>query len=83
MPVSLIEIGVLMARRRRLKRLKETKNAKSRKLSDPKDKDDPRWVKRRLDRLDQAIAKKEKSAEHKREQRKVGRNRRAKRASDS
>jgi hypothetical protein len=65
-----------MARRLK-KRLEERKKAQLRKLSNPKDKDDPRWVKHFVNRLDKEIAKKEKRAEHKQEQRKVRRNRRA------
>jgi hypothetical protein len=60
------------------KQLRQTRKKLAHKLSNPKDSDDPRWVKRRIDRVDGRIAKKEKATEHKNAQRKVGRNRQPK-----
>jgi hypothetical protein len=66
------------SKRRRLKnRLAESRTSKLRKLSDPKDKDDPRWVKRLVEHLEIEIAKKQKATQHKQEQRSVGGNRRS------
>jgi hypothetical protein len=65
-------------RRRLKKRLEEYRKSKLRKLSDPKDKDDPRWVKRLVDRIEIEIAKKQTAIQHKQQQRSVGRNRRPK-----
>jgi hypothetical protein len=66
----------------RKKQLRQTKKKLERKLSDPKDSDDPSWVKRWMDRVDGSIAKKEKATEHKNAQRKVGRNRRLRGSSE-
>jgi hypothetical protein len=69
---------MIARRQKRLKqRLEDRKRSKLRKLSNTKDRDDPRWVKRQVELLDKEIAKKEKTAEHKREQKKVRRNSRS------
>jgi hypothetical protein len=62
------------------KQLRQTRKKLAHKLSE--DSDDPRWVKRRIDRVDGRIAKKEKATEHKNAQRKVGRNRQPKGSSE-
>jgi len=62
----------------KIKRLQGVKKRLLRKLSDPKDNDDPKWAKRMLTGVEKRISKKEKTAEHKQQQRKVGRNRRPK-----
>jgi len=46
-----------------------------RKLANPKDGDDPRWLKHRLAYVEKRIVKKERAAQHKQQQRRVGKNR--------
>jgi hypothetical protein len=53
------------------------------KLSDPADKDDPRWVRAFLGHADARLARKEKAKSHRKEQKKVGRNRKPKQSIDS
>jgi hypothetical protein len=65
-------------RKIRLSRLEESTLAGNRKLADPKDKDDPRWVKAGLRTMDALIEKKERSLEHKQTQRKARKNQRRK-----
>jgi len=60
----------------KIKRLSEVRKRLLRKIANPKDHDDPQWTNRMLARVEKRIAKKEKTVEHKQEQRKVGRNRR-------
>jgi len=56
----------------------ETRKTMLKKLSDPHDKDDPRWVEAILGHVDVRLAKKETAKSHRQTQKKVGRNRRKK-----
>ena len=78
-----IEIGEFVVkahkvkrRKVRIARLEEGKTAMKRKLSDPKDKDDPRWVKGNIAIVENLIEKKTRSLEHKQGQREGNRKRR-------
>jgi len=62
----------------KLQLLRQVREKLLRKLADPADRDAPEWTKRWLRRLEKRLARKEKAAEHKRQQGKVGRSRRIK-----
>lgn len=49
----------------------QTRKRLQRKLVDPKDSDDPRWVRRILESFEKRIARKEKAHLHKQQQRRV------------
>ena len=68
-----------------LRQKKDSKHALSfrktvlRKLNDPNNTDDPNWLKATLDHIDARLKKKEVAKAHKRTQKKIGRQRVAKR----
>ena len=56
-----------------LQRLEDRRTALLRKLANPKDHDDPEWVKRRLAHIEFGIAKKQRTKEQKQREKKVRR----------
>ena len=65
----------IQIRKKNLKHAIEKRKTMLKKLSDPNDKDDPRWVQAFLGHAEVRIARKEKAKSHRQSQRKVGRRR--------